>query len=128
MYGLSPVLNVTASVVSFTTDLMAGIFGPISCSGNDWLIEVLQYTVYPVMIPLLGIGTDQLAWSAIGDPGTGDNIKLGGDDGTDGESIKPLLSAGKYVDALYMEERCGFRAIIILLQSSHLAIAKLEIE
>ena len=33
VYGSSPVLNVTASVVPFTTHLMVGIFGPITCSG-----------------------------------------------------------------------------------------------
>ena len=33
VYGSSPVLNVTASVVPFTTDLMVGLFGPIICSG-----------------------------------------------------------------------------------------------
>ena len=76
-------LNVTASVVPFTTDLMVGIFGPITCSGNDWLIDVLQYTVYTVMIPFSSMGTDQLAKRAVGDPGTGDNTKFGGDDGTD---------------------------------------------
>ena len=83
MYGLSPVLNVTASVLPFTTDLIVGIFGPITCSGKDWLIEVLQYTVYPVMIPFLGMGTDQLAERAVGEPGTGDSKKFEGVDGTE---------------------------------------------
>ena len=73
MYELSPVLNVTARVVLFTIDLMVGIFGPITCSGNDWLVEVLQYTVYAVMIPFFGMGTNQLAKRAVGDPGIGDN-------------------------------------------------------
>ena len=82
MYGLSPVVNVTASVVPFTTDLMVGIFGPITCSWNDWLIEVLQYTVYAVMIPFFGMGADQLAERAVGNPATGDSVKLG-DDGTE---------------------------------------------
>ena len=67
-------LNVTASVVPFTTDLMVGIFGPITCAENDWLIEVLQYTEYPVINPFLGMGTDQLANSDVGDPGTGNNV------------------------------------------------------
>ena len=75
-------LNVAASVVAFTTDRMVGIFGPITCSGYDWLVEVLQYTEYPVMIPFLGMGRDQLAERAVGDPGTGDSVKLG-EDGTE---------------------------------------------
>ena len=87
MYGLSPVLNVTASVVPFTIDLMVGIFGPITCSGNDWLVEVLQYTVYTVMIPFLGMGADQLAERAVGDPGTGDSVKLNGEVGTNGKKL-----------------------------------------
>ena len=66
-------LNVTASVVPFTTDLMVGIFGPITCSGNDWLIDVLQYTAYPVMIPFFGMGTPQLAKRAVRVPGIGNN-------------------------------------------------------
>ena len=81
-------LNVTASVVPFTTDLMVGIFGPITCSGNDWLIEVLQYTEYSVTIPFFGMGTDQLADSAVGDPGTGNIVKLSGEDGTEKNSAK----------------------------------------
>ena len=75
-------LNVTASVVPFTTDLMVGIFRPITCSGNDWLIEVLQYTVYAVMIPFLCMGTDQLAESKFEKPETEDNEMLMGDEGT----------------------------------------------
>ena len=75
-------MNVTASVVPFTTDLMVGIFGPITCSGNDWLREVLQYTVYAVMIPFLGMGTDQLAERVVGEPGTGDNKTFDEGDGT----------------------------------------------
>ena len=66
MYGSSPVLNVTASVVPFTTDLMVGLFRPMTCSGNDWLIDVLQYTLYAVMIPFLDMGTDQLAERVVG--------------------------------------------------------------
>ena len=85
MYGLSPVLNVTASVVPFTTDLMVGIFGPITCSGNDWLIDVLQYTVYPVMIPLRGIGKAQLVESEVDDPVIGNNVKFKTEDGTEND-------------------------------------------
>ena len=35
-----------------------------------------------VMIPFLGIGTDQLADSTVGEPGTGDNEKSMTEDGT----------------------------------------------
>ena len=79
-------LNVTASVVPFTTDLMVGTFGPIICSGYGWSIEVLQYTVYPMMIPFLGMGTDQLAESKVGDPRILDSVKLEGEDGTEGKN------------------------------------------
>ena len=44
---------------------------------------MLQYTVYAVMIPFLGMGTDQLAERAVGKPGTENNVKLRGDDETD---------------------------------------------
>ena len=44
---------------------------------------MLQYTVYPVMIPFLGMGTDQFAKMAVGEPGTGDNKNCDGDDGTE---------------------------------------------
>ena len=44
---------------------------------------MLQYTVYAVMIPFLGMGTDQLAERVVGKPGTENNVKLGGDDETD---------------------------------------------
>ena len=83
MYGLSPVLNVTASVVPFMTDLMVGILRPITCSGDDWLIDVLQYTVYAVMTTFIDIGTDQLEVSEYGEPRTGNSVKLGGEDGTE---------------------------------------------
>ena len=78
-------LNITASVVPFTTDLMVRIFGPITCSGNDWLIEVLQYTVYPVMIPFLGMGTDQVVESEVGDPVTGNKVKFKMEEGTEND-------------------------------------------
>ena len=70
MYGLSPLNIIIASVVPFTTDLIEGTFDPTTCSGYDWLAEVLQYTEYPVMIPFLGIGADQLADSCVGEVAT----------------------------------------------------------
>ena len=62
--------------------MMVGTFDPITCSGYDWLAEVLQYTEYPVMIPFLGIGADQLADIWDGEPATADREKFWGDDGT----------------------------------------------
>ena len=47
MYGLSPV-SVTFCVVPSTTDLMVGTFDP----------EVLQYTVYAVMLSKIGAFQD----------------------------------------------------------------------
>ena len=85
MYGLSPVLNVTASVVPFTTDLMVGMFGPITCSEKNWLIDVLQYTEYPVMIPLRGIGKAQLVESEVGNPVTGNKVTFKTEDGTEND-------------------------------------------
>ena len=38
------------------------------------------------MIPFLAMGTDQLAKRAVGEPGTGDNKKFDGDDGTEKEN------------------------------------------
>ena len=61
MNGLSPVLNIAVSVVPLTTDLMVDIFGPITCSGYACIAEVLQYTVYAVMMPFLGMGGVQIA-------------------------------------------------------------------
>ena len=63
-------LNIVLSVVPLTTDLMVGIFGPITCSGYTWLAEVLQYTVYAVMMPFLGMGGVQVAVNELGEPGT----------------------------------------------------------
>ena len=37
------------------------------------------------MIPFLAIGTDQLAKRPVGEPGTGDNKKFDGDDGTEND-------------------------------------------
>ena len=61
MNGLSPVLNLAVSIVPLTTHLVVGIFGPITCSGYACVAEVLQYTVYAVMIPFLGMGGVQVA-------------------------------------------------------------------
>ena len=44
---------------------------------------MLQYTVYAVMIPFFGMGTDQLAERVVGKPGTENNVKLGGDEETE---------------------------------------------
>ena len=44
---------------------------------------MLQYTVYAVMIPFFGMGTDQLAERAVGESGTGDNKKFEGVEGTE---------------------------------------------
>ena len=79
-------MSVTASVAPFSTDLIVGIFGPITCSGNDWLREVLQYTEYLVMIPFLGMGTDQFADSAVEESGIGYSVKFG-EEGTGKERI-----------------------------------------
>ena len=42
--------------------------------------------MYPVMIPFLDIGTDQLAERAVGEPRTGDNKKFDGDDGAENDN------------------------------------------
>ena len=81
MYGLSPVI-VAASVVPLTTDLTVATFGPIICSGYARLAEVLQYTVYAVMMPFFGMGGNHRADSWFGEPGTVDTEKFNGDDGT----------------------------------------------
>ena len=60
---MSPVLNIIVSVVPLTTDLIVGIFGPITCSGYACVAEVLQYTVYAVMMPFLGMGGAQTSKS-----------------------------------------------------------------
>ena len=82
MNGLSPVLNKAVSVVPLTTDLMVGIFGPITCSGYTWLAEVLQYTVYAVMMPFLGMGGVQLAVNWLGESGTAAKETFRGGEGT----------------------------------------------
>ena len=61
MNGLSPVLNIAVSIVPLTTDMMVGLFGPITCSGYACVADVLQYTVYAVMMPFLGMGGVQVA-------------------------------------------------------------------
>ena len=40
-----------------------------------------------MIIPFVDIGTDQLAESAVGDPGTAYNVKFKGNDGTVGKEI-----------------------------------------
>ena len=45
------------------------------------LMVTAAFTVYPVMIPFLGMGTDQLAESKVGEPRTGDSVKFEGEDG-----------------------------------------------
>ena len=75
-------MSVTASVVTSTTDLMVGTFDPIICSGYVWFDEVLQYTLYDVMIPFLGMGALQFAVSIVGCMETGNKAKDSGDDGT----------------------------------------------
>ena len=82
MNGLSPVLNIVLSVVPLTTDLIVGIFGPITCSGYTWLAEVLQYTMYVVMMPFLGMGGVQTAKSWLADPRMKLSETLSGGDGT----------------------------------------------
>ena len=56
-------LKTAWSVDPFTTDLIVGGFGPITCSGCTWIAEVLQYTVYAVMMPFFGMGGVQTAKS-----------------------------------------------------------------
>ena len=40
------------------------------------------------MIPFLGMGMDQLAYSIVGEPVTDDNVKLIGDDETESDSTQ----------------------------------------
>ena len=51
-------MSIVLSVVPLTADLMVGIF---TCSGYACITEVLQYTVYAVMMPFLGMGGVQVA-------------------------------------------------------------------
>ena len=78
-------LNIVFSVVPLTTDLMVGIFGPITCSGYACVAEVLQYTVYAVTMPFFGMGGAQLAKSWFGEPGTEATKMFNGADGTAGK-------------------------------------------
>ena len=57
---MSPV-TIVLSVVPLTTDLTVGKIGPITCSGYACVADVLQYTVYAVMMPFLGMGGVQVA-------------------------------------------------------------------
>ena len=73
-------LSIVDNVVPLTTDLTDGIFGPITCSGYTWLAEVLQYTVYAVMMPFFGMGGAQTIKSWFGDPDKEvDKMSSGGD-------------------------------------------------
>ena len=56
-------LNIVLSAVPLTTDLMVGIFGPITCSGYACVADVLQYTVYSVIFPYVTEGADHMAES-----------------------------------------------------------------
>ena len=47
------------------------------------MAEVLQYTVYEVMMPFCCMGGDHIADSWLGEPGTVDTLKLTGDDGAE---------------------------------------------
>ena len=75
-------MSIVLSVVPLTTDLMVGIFGLITCSGYACITEVLQYTVYAVMMPFFGIGGAQTIKSWFCDPDKEVNKMLSGGDGT----------------------------------------------
>ena len=103
MYGLSPtIIVVVITVDPFITDLAVGKFGPIICSGYACLAEVLQYTVYAVMMPFFGMGGDHRADSWLGEPGTVDTEKFNGGDGTvDGRlQIQVFLIMHKLITAI----------------------------
>ena len=69
------------------------------------------------MIPFLGMGTDQLAKRAVGEPGTGDNKKFGGNDGTENDNSvskdlnNPLLDQLKY---MHLEQFQSYYSCICL--------------
>ena len=75
-------LNMVLSFVPLTTDLMDGIFGPINCSGYACVADVLQYTVYAVMIPFFGMGGAQTIKSWFGNPEKEVDKMSSGGDGT----------------------------------------------
>ena len=56
-------MSIVLSVVPLTTDLMVGIFGPITCSGYACVADVLQYTVYAVIFPYFTEGANHMAES-----------------------------------------------------------------
>ena len=58
-------------MVPFTIDLAVAPFGPITCSGNACVADVLQYTVYAVIIPLVWMGGVQAIAISLGEVVTG---------------------------------------------------------
>ena len=56
-------MSIVLSVVPLNTDLMVGIFGPITCSGCACVADVLQYTVYAVIFPYFTEGANHMAES-----------------------------------------------------------------
>ena len=55
--------------------------------------------MYAVMIPFLGIGTDQLAERVVGEPGTENNARFEGNDGTMTKKwIRKLETMSYHVD------------------------------
>ena len=90
-------LTIVANVVPSTTDRMVGIFGPITCSGYACVAEVLQYTVYAVMMPFLGMGGVQTMKSWFGEPEIDPSTTLCGGEGTTDKYI--LIS---YVAFLFL--------------------------
>ena len=72
-------------VLPLTTDLMVGIFGPITCSVYACVADVLQYTVYAAMMPFFGMDGVQLAKSWFGEPETEAKKMFNGADGTAGK-------------------------------------------
>ena len=79
---MSPVLNIIVSVVPLTTDLVVGIFGTITCSGYACIADLLQYTVYAVMMPFFGMGGAQISKSRFGEPDRDASEMFSGGDGT----------------------------------------------
>ena len=75
-------MSIALSVVPLTTDLVVGIFDPITCSGYACVAEVLQYTVYAVMMPFFGMGGAQTIKSWFGDPDKEVDKMSSGGDGT----------------------------------------------
>ena len=78
MHGLYPTINATAWVVPFTTVVMSAV-------------EVLQYKVYAVMMPFLGMGRVQVAVNCLGEPGTAVKCLVLLHTGTDMQVIYTLI-------------------------------------